>query len=142
MCNCKVAGMEITRDIVLDATVEDVWACLTDDAALSEWLDGDARVDTRAGGRGVLTEADGTGRELLVERADEGEALVWTWWTDRRDDPPSTVTFTLERLDSEQTRVVVTERALHPGARGGGGPRAWDARMARLQVTVHSLVCV
>ena len=143
MCNCRVAGMEITRDIVLDAGAQEVWDCLTDDAALSEWLDGDAAVDARAGGRGVVTEADGTVRQLLVERADEGDTLVWTWWNpDRRDEPPSTVTFALEELEPGRTRLVVTERALQPGAMGGGGPRAWDARLARLEVTVHALACV
>jgi uncharacterized protein YndB with AHSA1/START domain len=76
--------MEVTRTVVLDAPVEEVWDAVTDPERLDEWF----------------TE-DGEQRELVVEEVETGRRVDYSW-----DD--GQVAIELERTDAG-TRVVVTE---------------------------------
>lgn len=76
--------MEVTREIVLDAPVEEVWEALTDPERLKEWFS-----------------EDGEERELVVEEVEAPRRVAYTWEEGR-------VAIELEEVDAG-TRVVVTE---------------------------------
>jgi uncharacterized protein YndB with AHSA1/START domain len=76
--------MEVTREIVLDAPVEEVWEALTDPERLEEWFS-----------------EDGEERELVVEEVEAPRRVAYTWEDGR-------VAIELEEVDAG-TRVVVTE---------------------------------
>ena len=54
--------MEVTSEVVLEATVEDVWAALTDPERLEEWFANDVELELEPGGEGVFRWADGEER--------------------------------------------------------------------------------
>ncbi len=76
--------MEVTREVVLEAPLEEVWDALTDPARLEEWF-----------------AEDGTERDLVVEEVETGRRVAYTWEDGR-------VAIELEEADAG-TRVVVTE---------------------------------
>jgi uncharacterized protein YndB with AHSA1/START domain len=67
--------MEVTREILLPAPVEEVWAALTEAARLEEWFANDVELDARAGGEGVFRWDDGDERRAVVEEIDEERLL-------------------------------------------------------------------
>lgn len=76
--------MEVTREVVLDARVEEVWDALTDPDQVEEWFS-----------------EDGNDRDLVVEEVELGRRVAYTW-------DESRVAIELQEVD-EGTRVVVTE---------------------------------
>ena len=54
--------MEVTREIVLDAPLDDVWEALTDADELAEWFANDVELELRPGGRGRFHWNDGEER--------------------------------------------------------------------------------
>jgi uncharacterized protein YndB with AHSA1/START domain len=111
--------MEVRRDIEITGTTDEVWACLTDEEALADWVageGGEVHLDVRPGGTGHVIDRDGNDRLVLVERIDVGRVLEWTWWSDddgENGEAPSTVTFTISPgVGFGRVRLTVTERAL------------------------------
>jgi uncharacterized protein YndB with AHSA1/START domain len=86
--NPKVAreedAVEITREVVLDAPVEEVWDAVADPDRVDEWFS-----------------EDGEERVLVVEEVETGRRVAYTWEEGR-------VAIELERA-GERTRVFVTE---------------------------------
>ena len=76
--------MEVTREVVLDVPLDEVWEALTDPDRLEEWFS-----------------EDGEERELVVEEVERGRRVSYTW-------DESRVAIELEQVE-EGTRVVVTE---------------------------------
>ena len=76
--------MEVTREVVLDVPLDEVWEALTDPERLEEWFS-----------------EDGEERELVVEEVEPGRRVAYTWEESR-------VAIELEQVE-EGTRVVVTE---------------------------------
>ena len=76
--------MEVTREVVLEAPLDDVWEALTDPEQLEEWF----------------TE-DGEERELVVEEVETRRRVAYTWDEGR-------VAIEVEEVE-KGTRVVVTE---------------------------------
>ena len=76
--------MEVTREIVLDAPVEEVWDALTDPEQLEEWFS-----------------EDGEERELVVEEVETRRRVAYTCEEGR-------VAIEVEEVETG-TRVVVTE---------------------------------
>jgi uncharacterized protein YndB with AHSA1/START domain len=76
--------VEVTREIVLDAPVEEVWDALTDPEQLEEWFS-----------------EDGEERELVVEEVERRRRVAYTWDEGR-------VAIQLEEVETG-TRVIVTE---------------------------------
>ena len=76
--------MEVTREVVLEAPLDEVWDALTDPAQLEEWFS-----------------EDGEERELVVEEVETGRRVAYTWEEGR-------VAIELEEVDAG-TRVVVVE---------------------------------
>ena len=76
--------MEVTREVVLEAPLDEVWDALTDPEQLEEWF----------------TE-DGEERDLVVEEVEERKRVAYTW-------EEGQVAIELEEVGAG-TRVVVTE---------------------------------
>src|SRR5437763_16190565 len=68
--------MEVTREIVLPAPREEVWAALTEAERLEEWFANDVELDARPGGEGVFRWDDGDERRAVVEEIDEERRLA------------------------------------------------------------------
>lgn len=112
MRNHRVAGMsdepEVTRTVDLDATVDEVWAALTDDVERSAWFGGDSRIDIRPGGQGEVVEPDGSIRRVEVGHVVPGRRLGWRW-SHGTGGMASDVEFVVEPL-TRGARLTVTER--------------------------------
>jgi uncharacterized protein YndB with AHSA1/START domain len=76
--------VEVTREVVVEAPVEEVWEALTEREQLEEWFS-----------------EDGQERELVIEEVETRRRVAYTW-----DD--GQVAIELEEVESG-TRVVVTE---------------------------------
>ena len=76
--------MEVTREVVVEAPVEEVWEALTEREQLEEWFS-----------------EDGVERELVIEEVETRRRVAYTW-----DD--GQVAIEVEEVE-RGTRVVVTE---------------------------------
>ncbi|HEV3402941.1 MAG TPA: SRPBCC domain-containing protein [Gaiellaceae bacterium] len=68
--------MEVTREIVLPAPREEVWAALTEAEQLAEWFANDVELDLHEGGEGVFRWGDGDERRAVIEEIDEARRLA------------------------------------------------------------------
>lgn len=126
--------MRVTRDVVLDLSVEEVWQLLTDPDELAAWFAAPLALDLRPGGVAAFADG-GTVRRAVVDEVVEGRRLAFTW--DDGDGTLSHVTFDLHAdEDSGGVRVAVTETR----ASTAGGIRRlpvgalWDDRLLGLEV--------
>ena len=76
--------MEVTREVVVEAPLDEVWDALTDPEQLEEWFS-----------------EDGEARELVVEEVETGRRVTYTW-------EEGHVAIEVEEAGAG-TRVVVTE---------------------------------
>lgn len=76
--------MEVTREVVLEAPLEEVWEALTEPDQVEEWFS-----------------EDGEERELAIVEVETGRRVAYTW-----DD--GNVAIEVEEVENG-TRVVVTE---------------------------------
>jgi uncharacterized protein YndB with AHSA1/START domain len=76
--------VEVTREVVLEAPLEEVWEALTDPEQLEEWFS-----------------EDGEARELVVEEVETRRSVAYTW-------DEGHVAIEVEEVE-RGTRVVVTE---------------------------------
>jgi uncharacterized protein YndB with AHSA1/START domain len=122
----------VRRSIDLAAPGAEVWKAITDDALLSDWLAEEVEIDPRPGGALSCRAEDGE-RTGLVELAEEGQRLVFTW---RGGEVASRVEIDLQPLPAG-TRLTVRETRLE----GGGAPSAsaWSARLESLRRCLASL---
>ena len=95
--------MEVTREVVLEAPVEEVWAALTEPELLEEWFANDVEIELEPGGDGVFRWDDGDERHAVIEEVDPERRFAFTWDDGR-------VEIELEEVDGG-TRVLVTETA-------------------------------
>ncbi len=79
---------EVTREITIDAPVEDVWEAVSTDEGRERWLEQDPE------------------RELVVEESVAPEHISWWWW--REDEPARRVDVDIAAVPAG-TRVTVTE---------------------------------
>lgn len=103
--------MEISREVTLDATADEVWALLTDPDELAAWV----------------------GEEVRAADVAIGTAgLAWTW---SPDGVSSSVELTVVETD-DGTTVRVTERRTGAiaGARACSVGDAWDDRLLGLEL--------
>jgi uncharacterized protein YndB with AHSA1/START domain len=135
---CYRARMEISREVVLDATPDEVWRLVTDEAELSSWLADSVSFEPRPGAAGALVDNGATWRLRVdeVSEVDAARRLRFTWWPDAGG-PASEVSMIVEETaDGGGTRLRVRERF-----RGGvslKGRRAdaglWDDRLLGLEL--------
>jgi uncharacterized protein YndB with AHSA1/START domain len=97
----------VEREIVLDASPDEVWEALTDERLLGEWLAEEAELEATPGGRARFRFEDGEEREGTVLDAEEERSLTFSWT--RPGEPESVVEFELQPVIGG-TRLVVVER--------------------------------
>jgi uncharacterized protein YndB with AHSA1/START domain len=90
--------MELTREITLPATAEEVWRSLSE----PEWLGEDASIELRPDGEVRAGERTG-----FVEEVEEERRLVF-WWA-APDEDSSRVELELDEEEDGVTRVRVVE---------------------------------
>ena len=76
--------MEVTREVVLEAPLEDVWEALTDPEQLEEWFS-----------------EDGEERQLVIEEVEPRRRVAYTW-------EEGHVAIEVQEIETG-TRVLVTE---------------------------------
>lgn len=101
----------ITREEELEASPQEVWRALTEQAILRLWLGEEVELDPRPGGA-VRVRDGGEERRGCVEDVDEPRRLAFSWA--REGELPSLVEFELVPAVGG-TRLIVTETA-PPGA--------------------------
>jgi uncharacterized protein YndB with AHSA1/START domain len=89
---------DVTREIDLPASPDEVWKQVADSDRLGDWLEADVELDARPGGSGSFRFADGEVRRALVREVEPGERLAFTWWPLTGEDVgrATTVTITIE----------------------------------------------
>ena len=95
--------MEVTREVVLEAPVEEVWSALTEPERLEEWFANDVELELEPGGTGTFRWDDGEERHAVVEEVVPERRFAFTWDEGHVE---------IELLEVEEgTRVLVTETA-------------------------------
>ena|SRR5215207_3783769 len=123
----------VERETLVEATPEEVWAALTDEDRLEEWMAPDVELDPIEGGE--IAVRDGDDERLGTVETIEEERFAFTW--SRPGEGESFVEFTLEPLPAG-TRVTVVETPTHSAATNtAAGPTSiasatWDLRLSRL----------
>jgi uncharacterized protein YndB with AHSA1/START domain len=105
---------DVTREVDLPATPDEVWKQVTESDCLGEWLEADVELDPRPGGAGSFRFADGEVRRALVRDVEPGRRLAFTWWPLTGEDVgrATTVTITIEPTDGgSRLRLVESPRA-------------------------------
>jgi uncharacterized protein YndB with AHSA1/START domain len=93
--------VEVEREIVVPAPVEEVWAALTEPARLEEWFANDVELALEPGGEGIFRWDDGDERRVRVEEILPERRFCFTW-------DESRVQIELVEVEAG-TRVIVTE---------------------------------
>ena len=75
----SVERMQITREIEVPETPDEVWEALTEPERLEEWFASEVELDARPGGEGVFRRGDGDERHAVVRELEESERLVLDW---------------------------------------------------------------
>lgn len=128
--------LTVTRSVTLDASADEVWRLLTDDAELSLWFGSAASLDAVPGGLGHFVDGS-TVRRAVVQRVEPGRSVGFTWWDESRPAEASTVEVVVDDTATDgQVQLTITETLVPVG--GGVGFRAcsfidvadsWDARL-------------
>jgi uncharacterized protein YndB with AHSA1/START domain len=75
-----VVPNEIEHEIVVDASVDRVWAILTEAESIQAWLAFDgATIDLRPGGELVMTWKEHGTYHARIERIEPGRLFSWRW---------------------------------------------------------------
>jgi len=105
---------DVTREVELPASPDEVWQQVTDSDRLGEWLEADVELDPRPGGSGSFRFAHGEVRRALIRDVEPGRRLAFTWWPLTGVDVgrSTSVTITIEPTDAgSRLRLVETPRA-------------------------------
>jgi uncharacterized protein YndB with AHSA1/START domain len=105
---------DVTREVDLPASPDEVWEQVAETDRLGDWLDAEVDLDIRPGGTGSFRFADGEVRRALVRDVEPGHRLAFTWWplTGDQVGRPSTVTITIEGApDGSRLRLVESPTA-------------------------------
>jgi uncharacterized protein YndB with AHSA1/START domain len=109
--------VEVTRELVLEESPDEVWTALTDPSRLKEWFANDVELELEPGGEGTFRWDSGEVRHATVEEVEPGRRLAFRW-SDEDGDEETLVAFDLEEVEDGQTRVTVTESAPEASAWG------------------------
>jgi len=112
--------LEVRKTIVIDASPQDVFKALTDPSELTNWFPDNAMFDSRIGGKvKFYFPKSNKERSKELDRDYNPEGIVteffpnkkvsYTWQLkDIPDFPETTVSWELEEIDTNKTRVVLT----------------------------------
>jgi uncharacterized protein YndB with AHSA1/START domain len=109
-----MSSEDVTREVELPASPDEVWEQVAESDQLGEWLEADVELDARPGGTGSFRFADGEVRRALVRDVEPGHRLAFTWWplTGAEVGRATTVTITIEPSDAgSRLRLVESPRA-------------------------------
>lgn len=126
----------VERTILLDASVEEVWAALIEESLLAEWLADEVELDPREGGEIICRYEDGEERRGEIEQVEEAQRLAFRWW--REEGGLSRVELILDAV-ADQTLLTVVERRFDATAPVllATGP---SSALGRLRLVVGRLV--
>jgi uncharacterized protein YndB with AHSA1/START domain len=129
--------VQVTREVTLEACVDEVWRALTERERLTAWFANEVELDLRPGGTGEFRWADGTSREAVVEAVEESALLVFRW----REGPDDESRVEIELAETDRgTSVRVTETALGPRARARLGE--WSGAVVLLSLVLGAVALV
>ena len=102
----------VTREVTIDAPLEDVWEAVSTDEGRERWLEPD------------------DDRTLVVEEAEPPSHISWWWWHESDNEPARHVDVSVVAVPDGGTRVTVTETqpTMVPIAQLRGELRARSAR--------------
>jgi uncharacterized protein YndB with AHSA1/START domain len=134
----------VKRTVLLDAEPAEVWAALTDEVLLSEWLAPEVELDPREGGELVCRFEDGEERRGEVAVVEEAERLAFLW---RRQEGGESWVEWIVDVVADGTRLTVIEsgpwadfgrhgREIGPSAVASG----WAPRLGALRLVLGRLV--
>jgi hypothetical protein len=91
----------VTREVTIDAPLEDVWEAVSTEQGRERWLEPD------------------DDRRIVVERTMAPSHISWWWWNESDDEPARYVDVDVVAIPDGGTRVTVTESrpAMVPVAR-------------------------
>src|SRR5262249_62346084 len=89
----------IEREVVLPASLEEVWPAVSQSEQISAWFGAVAQLDLRPGGRGVFRWRDGTERSVLLEEVEPPRRLSFRWLPFQRTAATATGTVPSTRAD-------------------------------------------
>jgi uncharacterized protein YndB with AHSA1/START domain len=125
----------VKRTVHLAADPDEVWAALTDESMLSEWLAPEVELDPREGGELVCRFEDGEERRGQVALVEEAERLAFHWR--REEGGESWVEWTLDAV-ADGTRLTVIETAAPAGPLLSAA--GWAPRLRSLGLVLGRLV--
>ena len=102
----------VTREALLPAPRQQVWAALTQADRLGDWLGGDVQIDPRPRGRVVVRGSGCVERQGRVVAVNQPYRLVIEWWEgseDRSDTGPATRVELVLQEEGDGTRLTVSE---------------------------------
>jgi uncharacterized protein YndB with AHSA1/START domain len=103
----------IEREVLIEASLERVWAVLTDAQQVAGWFGDSAEIDLRPGGRAVFGWAHRGVRRAAIQRVEPPSVFSYRWARDQDTEPgegnSTVVEFTLtEVFAGTLVRVVET----------------------------------
>ena len=138
--------LEITKTIDIDASVEKVWATLTEPALIAQWFGDRCEFDATPGGTGVFGWTEhGAESRVVVEHVDRPKTLVYRWAHVPGADP-APGNSTVVRFDLAETatgtRLTLLETGFDdledPAGKLADNTGGWDAELAELVAFVES----
>ncbi len=120
----ELAPGAVRRERDLPVPAEDAWHLLEDAEGLERWLADEVDLTVAPGESGTLRDG-GEERSVAVEEVEPGRRVALRWWTGDDDADAALVDLTLEPLDDDRSRLVVTEVPLRVVAVPDGVPAGW-----------------
>ena len=109
-----VTSENVTREIELPASPDEIWGQIAESDQLGDWLEADVELEVRPGGSGTFRFADGELRRAMVRDVEPGRRLAFTWWPLTGGDVgrATTVTITIEPSEEgSRLRLVESQAA-------------------------------
>ena len=130
---------EIRKTIVIDAPPQAVYKALTEENDLTQWFPSRAILETKVGGRMEFKfeRDDGTVDHAVVGKILEivpGKRLSFSWKnTSDPDFPDTVVTWSLEPLEGNKTRVTLVHTGFEKGRWMDLHDGGWSYFIGRLE---------
>ena len=141
-----MATLDITSTIDIKATLEKVWAALTESDLIAQWFGDTCEFDATPGGTGYFGWPHHGRHRVVVEHVDKPKTLVYRWAREADVDPvpgnSTVVRFDLTEL-ADGTRLTLFETGFdelpEPQAAHADNTGGWQAELAELVEFVETL---
>jgi uncharacterized protein YndB with AHSA1/START domain len=71
--------MDVQREVVFDAPVEEVWSAVTEPGRLEQWFANDVELELEPGGRAAFRWSNGEERTAIIEEVEPERRLGLRW---------------------------------------------------------------